>query len=143
MWADVILHAEQQHVLYLLLWSAGSILAGTAVGVLVLARRQVNTRLLGHFAAQTAAWGLAELVAAAIEWHGLALRDLSATARLEHSLWFGSGLALGVAAAGATLATAGWRFGKHLGAVGSGCAVIVQSCALLWLDLQLLAVVSR
>jgi len=99
--------------------------------------------MLGHFAAQTAAWGIAELAAAAVEWHGLALRDLSATARLEHSLWFGAGLALGVGAAGVTLAVSGWRFGKHLGAVGSGCAVIVQTCALVWLDLQLLAVISR
>jgi hypothetical protein len=142
-WADVILRAEQQHVLYLLLWSAGSILAGTAVGALVLTRRRADTKLLGHFAAQTVAWGIAELVAAGVEWHGLALRDLSATARLEHSVWFGSGLALGIAVAGATLAAAGWRFGKRLGAVGSGCAVIVQTCALLWLDLQLLAVLSR
>jgi hypothetical protein len=146
-WADVILRAEQQHVLYLVLWSAASILAGTSLGVLVLARRRRGrpggSGMLGYFAAQTAAWGLAELITAAFEWRGLALRDLSAAARLDHSLWFSAGLELGIAVAGATLAAAAWRFARRLGAMGAGIAVVVQSLALLWLDLQLLALVSR
>jgi hypothetical protein len=146
-WADVILRAEQQHVLYLLLWSAASILAGTSLGVLVLARRRGSrvggSGMLGHFASQTAAWGLAELITAGVEWHGLRLRDLSAAARLEHSLWFSAGLELGIAIAGATLAIAAWRMARRLGAVGAGIGIVVQSLALLWLDLQLLAIVSR
>lgn len=149
MWADVILRAERQHVLYLLLWSAASILAGTSLGVLVLARRRGqdgvvrSSGILGHFAAQTAIWGFAELVTVAVEWHGLALRDLSAAARLEHSLWFSAGLELGIATTGAALAITGWRLARRLGLVGGGIGVLVQSLALLWLDLQLLAVISR
>lgn len=150
MWADVILRAEQQHVLYLLLWSAASILAGTSLAVLVLARRggtaaarMAGSGMLGHFAAQTAIWGFAELITAGVEWRGLALRDLSAAARLEHSLWFSSGLELGIAVAGAGIAITAWRLARRLGLVGAGIAVVVQSLALLWLDLQLLAIVSR
>lgn len=142
MWADTLLQAEQQHLLRLLFWAALSILGGTAVGVIVLTRR-LHSPLLVHFAIQMAAWGAAIGVIGAIGLRTAHLRDFSGAARLERLLWLNLGLDAGYAAVGAAIALTGWIVARKMNAVGAGIAIVVQGMALLLLDLQFAAIVSR
>jgi len=141
-WADTLFRAEQQHLLRLLLWSATSILVGTAVGVVTVIRR-VKSPLLTNFAIQTAAWGVFVGGIAAAWWHLAGLRDLAGAARLERVLWLTMGLDVGCVAAGAVLAVAAWVFSRRLGGVGAGTAIAIQGLALLVLDMQFASTVSR
>lgn len=142
MWADIILAAEQQHLLRLLVWAALSIVAATSV-VTILTTRRIESALLSHFAYQTAAWGVVVGAIAAASWHFLRLRDLSGAARLEHLVWLNVGLDLGYVAAGAMLAITAWKLGRRLGPVGAGVAIVIQGLALFLMELQFAAVVSR
>jgi hypothetical protein len=139
MWSDTLLLAERAHLMRLAAWGAGSVLAGTAVVALL--RRQ--SALLKHFGVQTAAWGLVAIAIVLLSWRDLAMRDVVGAARLERLIWLGAGLALGLAAAGGTLAVAGWRIGKRLDAVGAGIAIVAQGLALALLELHFASVLTR
>jgi hypothetical protein len=140
--ADTLLRAEQQHLLQLLLWAAVSIVAGTAI-VVILSARRIQSSLLTHFALQTIGWGIVFGIIAAIQWKGAKLRDLAGAARLERLLWLNIGLDAGYVLTGTAIAASGWILAKRLGAVGAGIAIIIQGLALLVIDLQLAAVVSK
>ena len=142
MWADALYLAERNHLLRLVVWGAACVLAGTLL-VLVLTVRRSRSPLLLHFAVQTAAWGLVELVLALVAWSGLAYRDLAGFTWLDRFLWLNLGLTVGCVAVGLTLAVAGWRLGRRLELVGAGTGVVVQGLALLVLDAYLLGVMRR
>ena len=142
MWADTILAAERQHLLRLLLWAGLSIVAATAVASTVTIRR-ARSPLLAHFAAQMAVWGAIVGASAGVRLRGLVLRDLSGAARLERMIWLNVGLDAGYVLAGAVLALSAWILVRKMAAVGAGVAIIVQGLALLLINLQFAAVVSR
>jgi hypothetical protein len=141
-WADTLLHAEQQHLLRLLLWSGLSIIAGTAA-ITTIAARRLRSPLLAHFSLQIIGWGVVIGAIAAFEWHGLHLRDVSGEIRLERLLWMNVGLDAGFVGIGGVLGASGRFLARNEGAVGAGVAIAVQGLALLLIDLQLAAVVSR
>lgn len=142
MWSDIVLAAERQHLARLFLWAALSIVAGTAI-LAMLAVRHTRSRVLAQFATQMAGWGILLALIGAFEWRGLHLRDVGGAARLERALWFRVGLDAGCVGVGLTLTLAARQFGKHVGAMGAGVGVMVQGLALLLLDLQFAALVSR
>ncbi|HEY9226221.1 MAG TPA: hypothetical protein VIP11_06220 [Gemmatimonadaceae bacterium] len=142
MWADTLFRAEQQHLLRLLLWSGLSIVAATLVAVTMTIRR-LRSPLLRQFALQMALWGVVLALIGAIRWRTVEMRDLAAAARLERLLWMNVGLDVGYVAAGAALAATAWVLARRAGPVGAGVGIIVQGIALLVLDLQFAAVVSR
>jgi Family of unknown function (DUF6992) len=141
-WADTLLRAEQQHLLRLLFWAGLSIIAATAVGAMLVVRR-IRSPFLAQFAGQMAAWGVVVGSIATIEWHTARLRDVSGAARLERVLWMNIGLDVGYIAVGAALACVAWYLARRLAVVGAGMGIIVQGLALLLIDLQFAAVVSR
>lgn len=142
MWADTLLRAEQQHLLRLLFWAGLSIIAATAVAAM-LAVRRIRSPFLVQFAGQMAVWGLVIGAIAAIEWKTARLRDVSGAARLERMLWMNIGLDAGYIAVGVALACSAWYLARRLAGVGAGIGVIVQGLALLLIDLQFAAVISR
>lgn len=142
MWADTLLSAERAHLVRLLVWAAGSLLAGTAL----LAWLQVGRRrsaLLEHFGLQTAGWGAAEMAFGAIARASLAARDLAGATRLDRLLWLNIGLDGGYVLVGVTLAVTGWVLGRRLGLIGAGLAIVLQGVALALLDLLLAGQISR
>lgn len=142
MFADTLLDAERAHLLRLAVWGAVSVLAGSALWALVLARRHAAP-LLQHFAIQTAAWGAIDLAICGAAWRGLHLRDLAGAVALDRFLWFNIGLDTGYVAVGVTLALAGWRLSRSLALVGAGIGVVVQGVALAVLDLILASAIAR
>ena len=142
MWSDTLLHAEQQHLLRLMLWAALSILAATAI-VATISVRHVRSPFLRHFALQMALWGTAIGVIAMWEWRGLHLRDVSGAARLERLLWLNIGLDAGFVGMGLLLAFSARVLARHVPAVGAGAAIVVQGLGLLLIDLQFASLVSR
>jgi hypothetical protein len=141
-WADTLLRAEQQHLLRLLFWSGLSILGGTAALATVVVRR-FQSPLLKHFAIQMTAWGLIVAAIAGIAWRGAHFRDVSGAARLERFLWMSIGLDVGYVAIGVVLAGAAWALARRMSGVGAGTAIVVQGIALLVIDLQFAAAISR
>ncbi|HET9010406.1 MAG TPA: hypothetical protein VFN38_01260 [Gemmatimonadaceae bacterium] len=142
MWADTLLSAERAHLLRLLVWAGGSLLAGTAL----LAWLQIGRRrsaLLEHFALQTAGWGAAELAFGAVARASLAPRDLAGATRLDRLLWLNIGLDGGYVLVGLTLAVIGWTLRRRLGLIGAGLAIVLQGVALMLLDLLLAGQISR
>src|SRR5687767_12461002 len=125
MWSDTLRALEHAHLLRLLIWSATSIVVGTAVYA-VLTLRRTTSALLEHFAIQTAAWGVLNLVIAATGMLRLVERDLASATRLDRLLWLSVGLDAGIVLVGATLATTGWALSRRLGIVGAGIGVLVQ-----------------
>ncbi len=151
MWADTVLRAEQQHLLQMMAWAALSIIAGTGLLAVMAMRRRASPLLL-RFGQLTAAIGFVTGVVAAARWRGSHLRDLAGAARLERMTWLSAGLDVGLAAVGVTLAACGWwlvRRGETrtpdggAAVIGAGIGVVIQGLALLILDLQLAASVSR
>ncbi len=71
------------------------------------------------------------------------LRDVAGAARLERFVWMNVGLDVGYAGIGIALALAGWLLARRMSLVGAGVGVVVQGLALLVLELQFAAVVSR
>ena len=145
MWSDSLLVAERAHLLRLLAWGAGSVLAGTALLLVVTLRRGTpgGAPLLTNFAIQCAAWGTIDLAIAAVAWRGLAERDLAAATKLDRLLWLNMGLDVGYVAVGITLAVIGWLLGRRLGLVGAGLGVVVQGLALVALDAHFGGVLNR
>jgi hypothetical protein len=140
MFADTLFAAERGHVDRLIIWAVLSIIAG--IGGVVLARRaRPVPDLLHHFAIQTGAWGVVNLVIALIARQGLQLRDYTAMVRLDRFLWFNNGLDVGYIAVGITLAVCGWRLQRR-GLVGAGLGVSVQGLVLLLLDLRLSSIIA-
>jgi len=105
--------------------------------------RRVRSPLLVQFATQMALWGLAIGAIAAFEWHSARLRDVSGAARLERMLWMNIGFDAGYVAVGVALATCAWLLARRIAVVGAGIGVVVQGLALLLIDLQFAAVISR
>jgi hypothetical protein len=141
-WSDTFLHAEQQHVLRLLLWAALSIVAATAIVVVITARR-TRSSLLAHFALQMAAWGVVIGVMGALMWNGLHLRDISGAARAERLLWMNIGFDAGFVGIGCVLVLCGRMLARSAAAVGAGVGVVVQGLGLLLIDLQFASMISR
>jgi hypothetical protein len=141
-WSDTFLHAEQQHLLRLLLWAALSILAATTIAVTITVRR-ASSALLSHFALQMALWGLAIGAIAALEWQGLHLRDISGAARVERLLWMNIGFDSGFVGVGCVLALCGRILVRSAAAVGAGTGILVQGLGLLLIDLQFASMISR
>ena len=141
MWADTLLALERGHLQRLAVWAVLSILSGTAT-LAWLTVRQHALPLIRHFAIQTAAWGAVNAVIAAWAWRGLAFRDFAGTQRLLNILWLNTGLDLGYAAVGVTLAITGWRFGSRAGVTGAGLGVVVQGLALALLDARLIVLIG-
>lgn len=142
MWSDTLLAAERGHLTRLLAWGALSVIAGTAILVL-LAVQRARSPLLLNFGIQTAAWGAIDLGLTGAAWRGLAERDLSGATRLSNLLWLDTGLDVGYIGVGVTLAAAGWALGRRVGAVGAGIGIIIQGLALLLLDARFLVFLSR
>lgn len=136
MFADTLLQLERAHLLRLLIWGAGSTLAGTLLLALqALQRTTGSPLLLRHFAIQTAAWGAIDVALALWGQHGVAIRDYAAARQLDRVLWLNLGLDGGYVGVGITLALCGWLFGRRAAPVGAGVGVIVQGLALFLLDL--------
>ena len=131
-WADSLLALERAFLLRVVIWGGISILIGTAL-VTWLSVKNLESALVRGFARHSIAWGGLAVVAAALSSRGLALRDLAA---LDRRVWFGIGLSLGCAAAGALLARVAFGFGGRFELVGAGLAMGVQGSALGLLALQ-------
>jgi uncharacterized protein DUF6992 len=129
-------------VLRLFLLAGVSIVAGTAVATMLVARRE-RSRLLQHFAIQMAAWGLAVAIFAGVSWAGLHMRDVSGAARLERFVWMSVGFDAGVVAVGATLAIVGYVMVRSAATLGAGTAIVIQGLSLFLLDLHFAALISR
>jgi hypothetical protein len=142
MWADTLLAAERAHLVRLLAWGGGSVLAGTALLAWLHAGRR-RSALLQHFGVQTAAWGVVELVLGVIALASLAPRDLAGATRLDRLLWLNVGLDAGYLLVGLTLLATGWVRNRCLALVGAGLAIVVQGIALALLDLLLASQISR
>jgi len=145
MWSDSLLLAEKAHLSRLLLWGAASVVVGSALLVLVAARRGATggSPLLSQFGVQCVAWGVIDLAIAGFAWRGLAERDVAGATKLDRLLWLNTGLDVGYAAVGVTLAVVGWQLGRRLGLVGAGLGVVVQGLALVVLDAHFIGVINR
>ena len=145
MWSDTLLVAERAHLVRLLAWGAGSVVAGTAILLFVTLRRGTpgGAPLLTSFAVQCAAWGAIDLLIAGFAWRGLAERDVVGATKLDRLLWLNTGLDVGYVAVGLALAIVGWQLGRRLGLVGAGLGVVVQGLALLVLDAHFIGVLNR
>jgi hypothetical protein len=141
-WADTLLRAEQQHLLRLLVWAGLSIVAATALSA-TLAAKRIHSSLLRHFALQTVAWGVVIATIAATNLRVARLRDVAGAARLERFVWMNVGLDVGYVGIGAALAVAAWLLARRMSVVGAGVGIVVQGLALLILELQFAAIVSR
>jgi sulfite exporter TauE/SafE len=106
-------------------------------------RLRQHRELLRHFAIQTAAWGAINLAIAAFASRTVVSRDAAAVVSLDRFIWLNVGLDAGYIGVGATIALIGWRLGRRAGFVGAGLGVIIQGLALLILDVQLTAHISR
>ena len=142
MLAETLLHAELLHLLRVMLWGAASVIAGTAVFVLLLVRRAASP-LLRSFGGACLVLGGLELLGAGISYHAAPLRDYYAAVRLDRTVWFELGFAAAALLAAVAFAIEGWRIGRRLGVVGASVAVALHSLAILLLDLQLAFVISR
>lgn len=142
MWADLVLSAERQHALHLLAWAALSLLLGTASLVITRTQRG-QSALLRAFATQLALWAVALAAIGALEWHHLAMRDLSSAARLERIMWARAGFDAGIVGMGAVLGGAAYVLARNQRVLGAAAAIAAQGLALLIIDLQLIGVISR
>ncbi len=142
MWADLVLRAERQHAVELIVWAALSLLMATASLVLTKGRRG-QSALLSGFATQLAFWAVVIAGIGALEWHRLAMRDLSSAARLERLMWARAGLDVGIVCIGLVLGGASRVLARSLRGMGAAAAVAAHGLALLVIDLRLIAVISR
>jgi hypothetical protein len=140
--ADTFFRAEQQHLLRLFVWCALSILTGTALAT-TLAVRRIRSPLLTQFAAQMAVWGGIFGAIAIARWTTLRIRDLSGATRVERLVWFTTGLDVGFVAVGVALGVMAWFLGRRAGLLGAGIAVAIHGLAVLVIDLQFAASISR
>ena len=142
MWADTLLNAERGYIARTLVWAVLSVISGTALAVLLAARR-IRSPLLSQFALQLAGWGLVVGAVGALEWQGLHLRDLAGATRLERVTWTRVGFDAGIVGMGAVLAATTRAIGRSAGGLGAGAGLALQGAALLVLDLEFAAAISR
>jgi hypothetical protein len=90
-----------------------------------------------------AGWGVVLAIIAAVEWHGLHLPDLGAASRAERVLWMNIGFDAGFVGMGGVLAACARILTRNAAALGAGTAIVVQGLALLVIDLQFAAAISR
>jgi hypothetical protein len=90
-----------------------------------------------------ALWGSAIGAIAALEWHGLHLRDVSGAARVERLLWMNVGFDTGFVGMGCVLMLCGRILVRNAAAVGAGTGILVQGLGLLLIDLQFASMISR
>ena len=117
-------------------------MAATALATMMAAKR-LRSALLRHFALQTAVWGAIIGGIAALGLANATLRDVAGAARLERVVWMNVGLDAGYVAVGATLAITAWVLSRRMSLVGAGVGIAVQGLALLVIELQFAAAVSR
>jgi hypothetical protein len=141
MWADTLQTLEQQHLFRLLIWGAVSVLIGTLL-LLIFRFARIRAPLATHFAAQCALWGAPVLAWAGYAYKRVPLRDYDGAASLARVLWIAIAFEAGAIVIGITFASFGWAFGRRIGSVGTGLGVIVQSGALLYLDLMLVRAIQ-
>jgi hypothetical protein len=141
MWSDTVFAAERAHLLGLFGWGSASVLLGTALYAAVLIRRS-GSALIRQFAIHSAGWGGAWLLVAWWRWSTLIERDLASAIHLDRAAWYGAGVATAGALGGTAFAYAAWHFGRRLGGVGAGVAVVVQALAVLVLTLRLIVVTA-
>jgi hypothetical protein len=142
MWSDTLLALERAHLLRLLAWGAMSVVAGTGVLASLMLRR-ADSSLLRGFAIQTSAWGIVDLALAGRGLFRITDRDLGAAIQLDRLLWLAMGLDIGIVCVGIALAVMGWSFGRRLGVVGAGIAIVLQGLALFVLDLRFVSMTAR
>lgn len=138
MWSDTLLLAERALVLRVFAWGGACAILGTTL-LIFLAQQPRATRLLAHFATQTAVWGMFEVTGAVMWWRALAPRDIGGAERLDDRLWFLAGLESGIVVAALAVIVIAWRRGKQLSILGAGTAIVVQGLALFLLNLHTLA----
>jgi hypothetical protein len=147
MWGDTFLAIERTHLLRLVIWGVACAVVGTTLLALLVLRRQ-RSPLVFHFALQTALWGAVNLAFAGLSAlalgavHGASLPDYAAATRFDRFVWWSLGIDMGGAAAGVTLALAGWFLGRRLGAIGAGLGVLVQGVALVAIDLVVIGQIA-
>jgi hypothetical protein len=141
-WADLVLRAERQHAVELLTWAALSLIMATASLVFTRGRRG-ESALVSGFATQLALWAVVIGAAGALEWNRVAMRDLSAAARLERVTWARAGFDVGIVGIGVVLGGASYALAKSLRGMGGAAAITAHGLALLVIDLRLIAVISR
>ena len=142
MWADSFLRAEEQHVLLLLLWGALTVVSSTAIAITLVAQHRASA-MLSQFARQLAVWGLLAAIVAAVEWHGIHLRDLASATRVERLVWFRMGFDVGIVGMGIILAATRRLIARSPGALGAGVAIMVHGLALFAVDVQFASSISR
>jgi hypothetical protein len=142
MWADTLLAAERHHFLRAAIWGCSSLALGGGL-IIVLAVKRHRSPLLTHFALQMAVWGGGVAALSVVRWRLVTLRDVTGATRLDRMVWFSTGLDLGIAGIGLAIAVACWLSGRRLGGLGAGVAIATQGLALMILDLQLIAAISR
>lgn len=138
MWSDTFLALERGHLLRVIAWGAACMLVGTLL-LAVQAVRRDRSPLVKHFALQTATWGLVVGALALLPIGRLPTPDHAAATLFDRVLWLSVGLDVALASVGITLAVAGWRLGRRLGAVGAGIALVVHGIALAALDVIAIA----
>ncbi len=144
--ADSLYAVERLQALRLVLWGAASILLGSLlIAFLQLTKRE--SRLLLHFGAQCALWGVLWVVAAVFWQSTIALRDLAGAVALDRAAWFALGVAGSVALSAAALIVAarvlarGTRAGGTM--LGVSVGALTQAVAITVLALQLSAAIVR
>ena len=142
MWSDTLLAAERLHLIRVAVWAAASAMIGTTI-VTAIALRRLKAPIVTWFAIQTLAWGSIELVATAVRWFSMGMRDVSAATRLDRLTWFTAGLDVGLIGVGFVTAVIAWSASRRLGTFGAGLGVMVQGLGLLVLDLTFAANLSR
>jgi hypothetical protein len=129
MFADSVRQLERAYLERLIMWGGVSIVAGTAVMVM-LAAWHVRSALLKHFALQNLLWGVGAFLVGAVRSRSVPLRDLASATRLDQLLWFNAGLDVGIVAVGVVLTVAALKLGPRQGLAGAALGLIVQGAAL-------------
>jgi hypothetical protein len=146
MWGDTFLAIERAHLLRLCAWGVLSVFAGVIVATIAVARQRhdpvARSSLVLQFGIMTALWGVVDLALAALSIHDLHERDVASVIQLGNVVWLNAGFDAGYIGVGATLALCGWLFGRRLGPVGAGLAVVMQGLALLTLDARFILVIG-
>jgi hypothetical protein len=149
-WSDALQHAERLHLLRVCLWGALSTVAGTALAVVGYVHAE-RSALIRRFALVCASFGAVELLAAAIAYRAVPLRDVAGATRLDRVAWLQLGLFLGLVGIGVTTVLASRVKKSRLSAsvenplatLGAGVAVALHGLALATLELLLIAEISR
>ena len=142
MWSDTLLLAERSALIRLALWGAASVVAGTGLFAVLAVRRQ-RSALLDGFALQSVVWGTVGLARVVDGMAALVPRDAAAAMRLERWVWVLTGLDVGLAGVGVTMAVTGWVLGRRFGVVGAGIGIFVQGAALFALDARFATILNR